>query len=57
MFTTNYKRLELLAPKPKKKKRKKSGQKLQITKPAKPIKKSRRYPTERELLRKLDSWV
>lgn len=57
-LTTNYVRLAEMAPKRKKRKRKTKLAKLQIVeKTAKPIKKSRRYPTERELLRKLDSWI
>lgn len=56
-LTTNYARLAELAPKRKKRKRKSKSAKLQIVeKPAKPIKKSRPYLTERELLRKLDGW-
>ena len=55
-LTTNYKAIEMLAPKRKKRNRKKSKAKLQIVK--KPEKLAYlRYPSERDILRKLDEWV
>jgi len=57
-LTTNYAKLEMMAPKRKKRKRKNKSAKSQIAeiveKPEKP--KWRIFPSERDILRKLDSW-